>query len=111
MERLKRDLRFANERADDASRNKSSDTSSLIQKYNRQLTELEDSLRSKQMQIDDLLKKLDEQKREHEMLLDDKDAELQVMQESMDSTLQELGDAKVVSVPLSVSTRSILPRD
>jgi cell division FtsZ-interacting protein ZapD len=98
MERLKRDLRFANERADDASRNKSSDTSSLIQKYNRQLTELEDSLRSKQMQIDDLLKKLDDQKREHEMLLDDKDAELQVMQESMDSTLQELGDAKVVSV-------------
>lgn len=36
---------FANERAEDASRNKSSEVSGMLQKYNRQLTELEDSLR------------------------------------------------------------------
>lgn len=45
MERLKRDLRFAEERAEDATRSRSSETSSVIAKYNRQLNELEESLR------------------------------------------------------------------
>ena len=45
LDRLKRDLSFANERAEDSSRNKSSEVSSVMSKYNRQLTELEDSLR------------------------------------------------------------------
>ena len=45
LERLRRDLRFANERAEDATRNKSSEVSGVLSKYNRQLTELEDSLR------------------------------------------------------------------
>jgi hypothetical protein len=45
VERLKRDLRFAEERADDASRSKGSEVSSLLSKYNRQLEELEGSLR------------------------------------------------------------------
>lgn len=45
LDRLKRDLAFANERAEDAGRNKSSEVSGMLSKYNRQLTELEDSLR------------------------------------------------------------------
>jgi len=45
LDRLKRDLSFANERAEDSSRNKSSEVSGVMAKYNRQLTELEDSLR------------------------------------------------------------------
>lgn len=45
LDRLKRDLAFANERAEDSSRNKSTEVSSVMSKYNRQLTELEDSLR------------------------------------------------------------------
>jgi hypothetical protein len=45
LDRIKRDLAFANERAEDSSRNKSSEVSGIMAKYNRQLTELEDSLR------------------------------------------------------------------
>ena len=45
LERLKRDLRFAEERADDVSRSKGSEVSTLLTKYNRQLEELEASLR------------------------------------------------------------------
>jgi len=45
VDRIKRDLSFANERAEDATRNKSSEVSGMLSKYNRQLTELEDSLR------------------------------------------------------------------
>ena len=45
MDRIRRELNFANERAEDASRSKSSEVSGVLNKYNRQLTELEDSLR------------------------------------------------------------------
>jgi huntingtin-interacting protein 1-related protein len=45
IDRIRRELNFANERAEDASRSKSSEVSSVLSKYNRQLTELEDSLR------------------------------------------------------------------
>lgn len=45
LDRLKREIRFANERAEDASRSKSSEVSGVLAKYNRQMSELEDSLR------------------------------------------------------------------
>jgi chromosome segregation ATPase len=45
IDRLRRDLNFANERAEDASHSKNSEVSSVLNKYNRQIQELEDSLR------------------------------------------------------------------
>lgn len=45
IDRLRRELNFANERAEDASHSKNSEVSSVLNKYNRQLQELEDSLR------------------------------------------------------------------
>ena len=45
LDRLKREISFANERAEDASRSKSSEVSTVLGKYNRQINELEDSLR------------------------------------------------------------------
>jgi chromosome segregation ATPase len=45
IDRIRRELSFANERAEDASRSKSSEVSTILSKYNRQITELEDSLR------------------------------------------------------------------
>lgn len=45
LDRLRREINFANERAEDASRSKSSEVSGVLSKYNRQMTELEDSLR------------------------------------------------------------------
>jgi len=45
LDRIKRELNFANERAEDASRSKSSEVSTVLSKYNRQISELEDSLR------------------------------------------------------------------
>lgn len=45
LDRLRRELNFANERAEDASRSKSSEVSSVLSKYNRQISDLEDSLR------------------------------------------------------------------
>ena len=51
LDRLKREIRFANERAEDASRSKSSEVSGMLSKYNRQMNELEDSLRVRLLTI------------------------------------------------------------
>lgn len=117
LERVRRELRFANERAEDASRSKSSEVSGVLAKYNRQLNELEDSLRasifmklsfkllltcyfrilqSKQIQIDDLLTKLDNAGGDLERLRDEKDQEIAILQEGMDSTIQQLSEAQQV---------------
>lgn len=45
IDRLKRELAFSNERAEDSARSKNTEVSSVMAKYNRQLSELEDSLR------------------------------------------------------------------
>ncbi|WWC71518.1 uncharacterized protein I206_105476 [Kwoniella pini CBS 10737] len=95
IDRLKRDLSFANERAEDASRHKSSEVSGVMAKYNRQLTELEDSLRAKQMQIDELLHKIDAKDSEVSRTIEEKEQELLIMQEGMDSTLKELSDLRL----------------
>ncbi|THH19040.1 hypothetical protein EW146_g2043 [Bondarzewia mesenterica] len=95
IDRLRREINFANERAEDASRSKSSEVSGVLTKYNRQMTELEDSLRAKQIQIDDLLGKLDAAGVELENLREEKDQEIMILQEGMDSTIHKL----FISIP------------
>ncbi|KAI0719942.1 cytoskeleton assembly control protein [Cerioporus squamosus] len=94
IDRLRREINFANERAEDATRSKSSEVSTVLSKYNRQLSELEDSLRAKQMQIDDLLTKLDHATGDLERLREEKDQEIAILQEGMDATLQQLSEAQ-----------------
>ncbi|KIJ66322.1 hypothetical protein HYDPIDRAFT_150711 [Hydnomerulius pinastri MD-312] len=94
LDRLRREISFANERAEDATRSKSSEVSGVLGKYNRQLNELEDSLRSKQIQIDDLLIKLNDASGDLERLREEKDQEIMILQEGMDSTIQQLSEAQ-----------------
>ncbi|THH09606.1 hypothetical protein EW145_g1899 [Phellinidium pouzarii] len=94
LDRLKREINFANERAEDATRSKSSEVSGVLGKYNRQLNELEDSLRAKQIQIDDLLKKLDDQSLEVDRIREEKDQEIAILQEGMDTTIQQLHESQ-----------------
>ncbi|KAJ6621155.1 ANTH domain-containing protein [Mycena sp. CBHHK59/15] len=94
IDRLRRELNFANERADDASHSKNSEVSSVLNKYNRQLSELEDSLRAKQIQIDDLLTKVNNAEGDLERLRDEKDQEIMVLEESMNDTIQRLSEAQ-----------------
>ncbi|KAF8922075.1 ANTH domain-containing protein [Mucidula mucida] len=94
IDRLRRELNFANERAEDASRSKSSEVSTVLTKYNRQISELEDSLRSKQLQIDELLSKLHGASDDLDRLREEKDQEIMFMQEGMDKTLEDLAEAQ-----------------
>ena len=45
LEKLKRELRFALDRADNAERAKGSELSSMLSKYNREMADLEEALR------------------------------------------------------------------
>ncbi|KAJ6504413.1 ANTH domain-containing protein [Mycena vulgaris] len=94
IDRLRRELNFANERAEDASHSKNSEVSSVLNKYNRQLQELEDSLRAKQIQIDDLLTKVNNAEGDLERLRDEKDQEIMVLEESMNDTIQRLSEVQ-----------------
>lgn len=48
------------------------------------------------MQIDDLLSKLDNASGEVERLREEKDQEIMILQEGMDSTIQQLSEAQQV---------------
>ncbi|TFK30873.1 ANTH-domain-containing protein [Coprinopsis marcescibilis] len=94
VERLRRELNFANERAEDASRSKNSEVSSVLSRYNRQITELEDALRSKAYQ------------------LEEKEQEIVLLREGMDSTLQQLaeteGNQKLMDETLDTQISTLL---
>jgi huntingtin-interacting protein 1-related protein len=92
LDRLRRELDFANERAEDLSRSKNTEVSSVLSRYNRQIQELEDSLRSKQIQIDDLLARIDEARGEADRVRDEKEQEIQILQEEVNSTLQQMAE-------------------
>jgi hypothetical protein len=50
------------------------------------------------MQIDDLLRKLDAKEGEVSRMMEEKDQELAILQEGMDSTLQQMNDLRLVSM-------------
>jgi len=63
-------------------------------------------LQSKQLQIDDLLRKLDAKEGEVSRMMEEKDQELMILQEGMDTTLQQLNDLRLVRSSLSsIETR------
>ncbi|GAA5854575.1 hypothetical protein JCM8547_004893 [Rhodosporidiobolus lusitaniae] len=95
VERLKRDLRFAEERFEDASRSKGSEVSTVMAKFNRQIEELESTLRNKQDRIDDLLSRLDASSGEAERIREEKDQEIAIMQEGMDDTIRQLSELQL----------------
>jgi chromosome segregation ATPase len=51
IDRLRRELNFANERAEDSSRSRNSEVSTVMSRYNRQISELEDSLRVRRVTL------------------------------------------------------------
>jgi len=56
-------------------------------------------LQAKQIQIDDLFSKLDDSSADLERLREEKDQEIAILQEGMDSTIQQLSDAQQARVP------------
>lgn len=98
LEKVKRELRFAIDRAENAERSKGTEISSLLSKYNREMADLEEALRNKSRAIDEDSSKTGERQREHELALQEKDEEIEVYKSGMEQALIELEEAKMVRI-------------
>lgn len=112
VEKLKRELRLAAERADNAERAKGSELSSMLAKYNREMADLEEALRvcvsitlpgqrltglqAKSRALDDLHSKFGERDGDLERSLREKEEELEIYKSGMDQTLLELNELRMV---------------
>ncbi|ROT41702.1 ANTH-domain-containing protein [Sodiomyces alkalinus F11] len=94
VEKVKRELRMAHDRADNLERSKGNELSSMLAKYNREMADLEEALRNKSRALEDAQAKLREGNTDIEQLLRDKEEELEVYKAGMDQTLIELNELK-----------------
>ncbi|KAI1161446.1 ANTH domain-containing protein [Nemania serpens] len=95
LEKLKRELRMANDRADNLERSKGNELSSMLAKYNREMADLEEALRTKSRALEDSQAKLRDGNTDIEQLLREKEEELEVYKAGMDQTLIELNELKL----------------
>ena len=94
LEKLRRELRFALDKAENAERSKGSELSSLLSRHNREIADLEEALRNKTRALDDAQNKYGEQDSDLERLLREKEDELEIFKAGMDQTLLELNELR-----------------
>lgn len=92
LEKLKRELRFALEKADNAERAKGTDLSAMLARHNREIADLEESLRNKTRSLDDMHLKHSEGDSDLQNLLQEKEIELEVYKVSLDDALLQLSE-------------------
>lgn len=95
VEKLKRELRLALDRAENAERSKGNELSSMLSKYNREMADLEEALRKKSRALDEMHSKYREGDSDLERQLREKEDELEILKMGMDQTLIELNDLKL----------------
>ncbi|RMD44178.1 hypothetical protein DV735_g1009, partial [Chaetothyriales sp. CBS 134920] len=95
LDKLKRELRFAIERAEAAERAKGSELSTMLSKYNREMADLEESLRSKTRQLEEIRSKQGERSLDHDAALREKDEEIEIYKSGMEQALEELEELKL----------------
>ncbi|KAL8763869.1 MAG: hypothetical protein Q9184_000465 [Pyrenodesmia sp. 2 TL-2023] len=95
VEKLKREVRLATEKLDNAERAKGSELSSMLAKYNREMADLEEALRKKSRALDDVHAKFGERDGDLERSLREKEEELEIYKSGMDQTLLELNELRV----------------
>lgn len=94
VEKLKRELRLAQERADNLERSKGNELSTMLSKYNREMSDLEEALRIKSRALEEAQSKIRNGDSDLEQLLREKEEELEVYKAGMDQTLIELNELK-----------------
>lgn len=94
VEKLQRELRMANDRADNLERSKGNELSTMLAKYNREMADLEEALRNKSKALEEAQSRLRDGSSDLELLLREKEEELEVYKAGMDQTLIELNDLK-----------------
>ncbi|EAS35055.3 cytoskeleton assembly control protein [Coccidioides immitis RS] len=95
LEKVKRELRLAIERAENAERAKSSEISAMLSKYNREMADLEEALRNKNRALEEARNSTGERDHDHELTLREKDEEIEVYKSGMEQALMELEELKL----------------
>lgn len=94
LEKVKRELRMALEKADNADRAKGSELSALLARHNREITDLEETLRNKTRQLEDSMARYGDRDSDLEKQLREKEEELEIFKAGMDQTLLELNELR-----------------
>lgn len=94
VEKLKRELRFALEKAENAERSKGSELSAILSRHNREITDLEETLRNKSRALDEIQRKYQDGDSDLERQLREKEDELEIFKAGMDQTLLELEELR-----------------
>ncbi|KAG9230088.1 cytoskeleton assembly control protein-like protein Sla2 [Amylocarpus encephaloides] len=94
-EKLRRELRMALDRAEDSERSKGNELSSMLSKYNREMSDLEEALRKKSRALDDVHSKYREGGSDAERLLGEKEAELEVYKQGWEESLLKLNEVEL----------------
>ncbi|KAI7641462.1 SLA2 Src like adaptor 2, partial [Hortaea werneckii] len=94
VEKLKRELRMALDRAENADRAKGSELSALLSRHNREIADLEEALRIKTRALDDQQFKLGEGSSDLERQLQEKEEEVEIYKSGMDEALLELNELR-----------------
>jgi hypothetical protein len=95
LEKLKRELRLAIERAENAERSKGTEISTLLSKYNREMADLEEALRNKTRALEEISSRNMDSQGDHELALREKDEEIEVYKSGMEQALMELEELKL----------------
>jgi huntingtin-interacting protein 1-related protein len=93
LEKLRRELRFAEDKAENAERGKGSELSAMLNRHNREIADLEEALRQKQRALDDLNDR-GRDLSDMEQKLREKEEEIEVFKAGMDQVLLELNQMK-----------------
>lgn len=94
LEKLRRELRMALDRAENADRSKGNELSALLSRHNREIADLEEALRNKTRALDETQSKLGEGSSDLERLLREREEELEIYKSSLDQTLLELNELR-----------------
>ncbi|CZT20521.1 probable cytoskeleton assembly control protein Sla2 [Ramularia collo-cygni] len=94
LEKLKRELRMALDRADNEQRAKGSELSAMLSRHNREIADLEEALRNKTRALDDMQMKLGEGSSDLQAQLREKEDELEIYKSSLDQALVELEELR-----------------
>ncbi|KAJ6132843.1 hypothetical protein N7471_008058 [Penicillium samsonianum] len=95
LEKVKRELRMALERAENAERSKGTEISSLLSKYNREMADLEESLRIKTRALDEHSSRNNDRQEDLDLSLREKDEEIEVYKSGMEQALMELEELRL----------------
>lgn len=94
IEKLKRELRFAQDKADNADRAKGSELSAMLNRHQREIADLEALIKDRERKLDDLSRQIRDGSGDLERQLREKDEELAIMQLSLDQAILDANEAK-----------------